>query len=66
MVGVIDDSQLFYPLGTRIKIGNNYGTVKYVGEVGLLKYMFSLFSTIYRLSLAGVWPRGHLAGYRMG
>ncbi|KAH8413645.1 hypothetical protein KR222_002538 [Zaprionus bogoriensis] len=33
MVGIIDDSQLFYPLGTRIKIGNNYGTVKYVGEV---------------------------------
>ncbi|XP_023178203.1 tubulin-specific chaperone E [Drosophila hydei] len=33
MVGVIDEAQLFYPLGTRIKIANNYGTVKYVGEV---------------------------------
>ncbi|EDW00590.1 tubulin-specific chaperone E [Drosophila grimshawi] len=33
MVGIIDEAQLFYPLGTRIKIGNNYGTVKYVGEV---------------------------------
>lgn len=40
MVGIIDDSQLFYPLGTRIKIGNNYGTVKYVGEVGLKKYVY--------------------------
>ncbi|EDW74593.1 uncharacterized protein Dwil_GK21325 [Drosophila willistoni] len=33
MVGIIDEAQLFYPLGTRIKIANNYGTVKYVGEV---------------------------------
>ncbi|KAH8355166.1 hypothetical protein KR093_007435 [Drosophila rubida] len=33
MVGIIDEAQLFYPLGTRIKIGSNYGTVKYVGEV---------------------------------
>ncbi|XP_030375296.1 tubulin-specific chaperone E [Scaptodrosophila lebanonensis] len=33
MVGIIDEAQLFYPIGTRIKIGNNYGTVKYVGEV---------------------------------
>lgn len=40
MVGIIDDSQLFYPLGTRIKIGFNYGTVKYVGEVGFEKYAF--------------------------
>lgn len=33
MVGIIDEVQLFYPLGTRIKIGDNYGTVRYVGEV---------------------------------
>ncbi|XP_017149966.1 tubulin-specific chaperone E [Drosophila miranda] len=33
MVGIIDETQLFYPLGTRIKIANNYGTVRYVGEV---------------------------------
>ncbi|ALC41054.1 tbce [Drosophila busckii] len=33
MVGIIDEAQLFYPLGTRIKIGSNCGTVKYVGEV---------------------------------
>ncbi|EDV38171.1 uncharacterized protein Dana_GF11041 [Drosophila ananassae] len=33
MVGIIDEAQLFYPLGTRIKIANNYGTVRYVGEV---------------------------------
>lgn len=41
MVGVIDEAQLFYPLGTRIKIGNNYGTVKYVGEVGVLIHVIS-------------------------
>ncbi|KAI8037426.1 tubulin-specific chaperone E [Drosophila gunungcola] len=33
MVGIIDEAQLFYPLGTRIKIADNYGTVRYVGEV---------------------------------
>ncbi|KAH8288976.1 hypothetical protein KR054_001182 [Drosophila jambulina] len=33
MVGIIDEAQLFYPLGTRIKIAENYGTVRYVGEV---------------------------------
>ncbi|XP_017476502.1 PREDICTED: tubulin-specific chaperone E [Rhagoletis zephyria] len=33
MVGIIDDTRLHYPVGTRIKIGDNYGTVKYVGEV---------------------------------
>ncbi|XP_017074905.1 tubulin-specific chaperone E isoform X2 [Drosophila eugracilis] len=32
MVGIIDEAQLFYPLGTRIKIADNYGTVRYVGE----------------------------------
>ncbi|XP_017053356.1 tubulin-specific chaperone E isoform X2 [Drosophila ficusphila] len=33
MVGIIDEAQLFYPLGSRIKIADNYGTVRYVGEV---------------------------------
>ncbi|XP_054740592.1 tubulin-specific chaperone E [Anastrepha obliqua] len=33
MVGIIDDTSLHYPIGTRIKVGDNYGTVKYVGEV---------------------------------
>ncbi|XP_016931138.1 tubulin-specific chaperone E isoform X1 [Drosophila suzukii] len=33
MVGIIDEPHLFYPLGTRIKISENYGTVRYVGEV---------------------------------
>ncbi|KAM7345693.1 tubulin-binding cofactor E [Cochliomyia hominivorax] len=33
MVGILDDTCLRYPLGTRIKIGDNYGTVRYVGEV---------------------------------
>nr|XP_014100029.1 tubulin-specific chaperone E isoform X2 [Bactrocera oleae]XP_036230977.1 tubulin-specific chaperone E isoform X2 [Bactrocera oleae] len=33
MVGIIDDTCLHYPIGTRIKVGENYGTVRYVGEV---------------------------------
>ncbi|CAD7011300.1 unnamed protein product [Ceratitis capitata] len=33
MVGIIDDTCLHYTIGTRIKVGDNYGTVKYVGEV---------------------------------
>lgn len=33
MVGILDDTCLRYPLGTRIKIGDNHGTVRYVGEV---------------------------------
>ncbi|XP_067628456.1 tubulin-specific chaperone E [Eurosta solidaginis] len=33
MVGIIDNTCLHYPIGTRIKVGDNYGTVKYVGEV---------------------------------
>ncbi|GBP07114.1 Tubulin-specific chaperone E [Eumeta japonica] len=33
MVGILDDTCLRYPLGTRLKIGDNYGTVRYVGEV---------------------------------
>lgn len=35
MVGIIDDTDtcLRYPAGTRIKIGENSGTVRYVGEV---------------------------------
>lgn len=40
MVGIIDEAQLFYPLGTRIKIANNYGTVRYVGEVRSKKISF--------------------------
>lgn len=63
MVGIIDDSQLFYPLGTRIKIGSNYGTVKYVGEVGLTNFVYPYSSLIYRLWLVGVRPYGHLAGH---
>ncbi|XP_075167215.1 tubulin-binding cofactor E [Haematobia irritans] len=33
MVGIMDDTCFRYPLGSRIKIGENYGTVRYVGEV---------------------------------
>ncbi|XP_037947546.1 tubulin-specific chaperone E [Teleopsis dalmanni] len=33
MVGIIDEAQIKFPIGSRIKIGNNCGTVKYVGEV---------------------------------
>ncbi|XP_061401889.1 tubulin-specific chaperone E-like [Musca vetustissima] len=33
MVGIMDDTCIRYPLGTRIKIGDNCGTVCYVGEV---------------------------------
>lgn len=33
MVGIVDELSLHYPLGSRIKVGKNHGTVRYVGEV---------------------------------
>uniref|UniRef100_A0A1A9WDV0 CAP-Gly domain-containing protein n=1 Tax=Glossina brevipalpis TaxID=37001 RepID=A0A1A9WDV0_9MUSC len=33
MVGIVDDTCLRFPYGARIKIVENSGTVRYVGEV---------------------------------
>lgn len=33
MVGLVDDYFVKYPINSRIKVNNDYGTVKYVGEV---------------------------------
>lgn len=39
-MGIVDEVSLHYPPGTRIKVGKNHGTVRYVGEVSelLLNY----------------------------